>query len=203
MVIAAIAGRGLGVNLRDYILFWPGVAATIFIALLVSGRVARMLDRSWATAFALVFSVGLIAAATLTPGRDALLFGVPGSGSCEVTQVGVPSLRELLSVNETSLNVLLFVPLGIVIGSLVRSRLAMVLLVAAVALPFAIEAVQLVITPLGRTCQAVDVVDNLTGLFVGLGVGILGAAVTRLVRGPRPLAEDRVEPDPDGSGTAR
>src|SRR4249919_1060351 len=136
MEIAAVAGRGLGVNLRDYILFWPGVIATILLALLVSGWLARMLHRSQVVAFVLVFSVGLIAAATLTPGRDALLFGVPGTGSCELTQVRLPRIGELLSPNETSLNVLLFVPLGIVIGSLIRSRLALVLLALAVALPF-------------------------------------------------------------------
>jgi len=193
MVIAAVTGRGLGVNLRDYILFWPSVVVALVLALLVSRWLARWMHRPWAVAFALVFSIGVIVAATLTPGRDALLFGIPGTGSCDLSHIELPGLRELLSPNDTSLNVILFLPLGVVIGYLARSRLALGLLAAGVALPFAIEAIQLVLTPLGRTCQAVDVVDNLTGLFLGLAVGVLASAVMRW-RGPRPEVEDVIEP---------
>ena len=47
-------------------------------------------------------------------------------------------------------------------------------------MPFLIEAVQLVATPLGRVCQSGDVVDNLTGLVIGL---VAAAAYLRLRRG--------------------
>ena len=49
------------------------------------------------------------------------------------------------------------------------------MLLAAIALPFAIEAVQFAVTPLGRACQSADVVDNLTGLLVGLVAGTIVA----------------------------
>jgi hypothetical protein len=41
----------------------------------------------------------------------------------------------------------------------------------AVALPFAIEATQLVVTSLDRACQSADVSDNLTGLALGVVAG--------------------------------
>ena len=54
-----------------------------------------------------------------------------------------------------------------------RSPYRAPILIAAVILPFAVEAFQLVVTPLGRACQSADVFDNLLGLVVGLGVGSL------------------------------
>ena len=49
------------------------------------------------------------------------------------------------------------------------------MLAVALALPFAIEATQLVVIPLGRACQGADVIDNLTGLVIGLMAGaVLG-----------------------------
>jgi hypothetical protein len=48
-----------------------------------------------------------------------------------------------------------------------------------VALPFAIEGFQLVVTPLGRACQSADMVDNLTGLVLGLGAGWVAGTLWR------------------------
>ena len=80
---------------------------------------------------------------------------------------------EYLRVNDTSLNVLLFIPLGTLIGVLPRSPYRVPILIAAIILPFAIEVLQLVISPLGRACQSADVFDNLLGLTLGLGAGLL------------------------------
>ena len=69
----------------------------------------------------------------------------------------------------------MFIPLGFAIAMVPRSRRKAAVLAAAVALPFVIEATQLVVTPLGRACQSADVVDNLTGLVLGLVAGAVVA----------------------------
>ena len=46
-------------------------------------------------------------------------------------------------------------------------------------LPASIELIQLLVPPLGRECQSADVIDNLTGLVVGLAAGV----VARLLAG--------------------
>ena len=72
---------------------------------------------------------------------------------------------------------LMFIPLGFTIALVPRSHGKSALVVAAVALPFVIEATQLLLSPLGRWCESGDVADNLMGLFIGLAVG---AVVSRL-----------------------
>ena len=166
--------------------FLPGVVIWVAVALVAGGRVGRALGVRRAVAFALIASLGIILSATLTPLRGALAFGTVGSGSCDLSRVGFAPLRDLLRPNEASLNVLMFVPLGVSIGLLPRSRLKVAIVVAAIVLPFAIETTQLLVLWLDRACQSADVVDNLTGLAIGLGGGV---AVRRLaaaaVRQPR------------------
>ena len=184
MLIAALTGHGSTINLRDYIWFWPGVVVTVVIAFVASGWLARTWQRPRAVAFGVVFSLGLIAAATLTPSRDALLFGIPGSGTCDLSGFRPPTLSDLRSLNDTSLNVLLFVPLGVTVGIAWATRRTLPLLAASVAFPFAIEAIQSVATPLGRSCQGVDVANNLTGLVAGLAVAAMVAIGARLLGVP-------------------
>ncbi|MCW2546248.1 MAG: hypothetical protein JWN96_708, partial [Mycobacterium sp.] len=80
-------------------------------------------------------------------------------------------------LGDTSLNVILFVPLGLAIGLLGRSPATARMLVAVLALPLAIEAIQSLLPMLGRGCQSGDVVDNLLGLGIGLALGMLPSAV--------------------------
>jgi glycopeptide antibiotics resistance protein len=148
--------------------FLPGVALSFAVALTIGGRLARALGIRRATAAALVVSLGIILSATLSPLRGVFEFGAVGTGSCDFSRVGLAPLRELLAVNDTSLNVVLFLPLGAVIAFLPRSRLKAVVAIAAVALPFAIETTQLLVPFLDRGCESADVVDNLTGLVIGL-----------------------------------
>jgi glycopeptide antibiotics resistance protein len=130
-------------------------------------------------AFVLILSLGVIVSATLTPQSEALAFGAQGSSSCNLSRLELAPLDELLAVNETSLNVLLFVPLGAAIALLPSTRIELVLAVAAIALPFAIEATQLLVPLLDRGCESADVIDNLTGLAVGFAGGVLAGWVAR------------------------
>jgi hypothetical protein len=175
-------GSHEGVDLADYAWFWPGTVFTIGLAFAMSIRLAQAVRIPRVVAFGLILSLGLIASATLTPSSDALRYSVIGSGTCDLTQTVRPSLRELLSFDETSLNVLLFVPLGITVGLAASPRQMLALLLGSIALPFAIEAVQLVAIPLDRACQSVDVVDNLSGLLVGFVPTLVGSLAMRVLR---------------------
>jgi hypothetical protein len=170
----------VAVNLADYALFWPGTVLSVVLAIALSGPVARHLRRPRAVGFGLILSLGVIVSATLTPSYDALAYGIPGSGSCDFSHVLPTSVGELFRFNDVSLNILLYAPLGFVLGWAGNRRQVAVLLLAAMALPFAIEATQMVVTPLGRACQAADVVENLSGLALGLIVAAVAASVRRL-----------------------
>ena len=165
--------------LADYAWFWPGVATSIVLGIVLSRRVARAFKVRRTVAMTLLLSLGLIASATLTPSREAVRFGTIGSGSCDLGRIGPASLAELLAFGDPTLNVLLFIPLGVVIGLFPASRRKVVLVVAALALPFAIETIQLLTRGLDRACQSSDVSDNLTGLVIGLLVGLVVGVVAR------------------------
>lgn len=151
--------------------FLPGVAASLVIALLAAGRVATALRANRLLAFCLVVSIGAILAATLTPNTGSFE-PPPGTTFCDLSRVSPAPLAELLSLHgEPSLNALLCLPLGLVIGLLPRSAGKIVLLAGALALPAVIEVLQGLLTLLNRSCSSADVVDNLTGLAVGVVLG--------------------------------
>ena len=151
--------------------FWPGVVVSIAAALVLGSAVGRRIGAGPAGVL-LVLSLGAIVAATLTPGREALEFGVVGSGGCDLRRLVPPSVDELRTVPETALNVVLFVPLGLVVGLLPMPRARLGLGLLALVLPFAIELAQMVALPLDRACESADVVDNLSGFALGLLAGL-------------------------------
>jgi len=157
----------------------PGLAVSFVVSVAASGPIGRALGVRRALAFALLMAFGIILAATLTPVRLALELGTAGTWSCDLTRIGLPPAGELLAVNDTSLNVLLFVPLGAAIGLLPRSRRKTAIVVAATALPLTIETVQLLVHALDRACEGADVVDNLVGLVLGLAVGSVAGRLAR------------------------
>ncbi len=121
----------------------PGMLLWAVMAIGASPRVARTLRISRWHAVFLLLALGLVLMATLPP-TGALL---AGRGSpvdhCDLSRMGVAPWSVLLRPNETSLNVLLFVPLGLALGALPGSPRAAVLIVGAFLLPVAIELFQL------------------------------------------------------------
>jgi hypothetical protein len=142
----------------------PVTVLAVVAAALLAAPVGRRLGVGTLAAWALLASIGAIAAITLTPSAD-----VPDVSGCDLTVTPL-SLDALLSFNDRSLNVALFVPLGIVLGA-VRLPHRWAWLLGAFAAPIAIELVQLAAASLWRTCQAIDVLDNWTGLVLGLAIG--------------------------------
>ena len=151
-------------------LFLPGVLAACALAAIASKGIGRRLGISPAVAALVVVSAGTVVSATLTPtvgsGNESLTTG------CDLSRMGLAPLGSYLQVNTASLNVLLFVPLGIAVGLVPFARGGGLLLIGCVAAPFVIELTQLALPAMGRSCQSGDVVDNLTGLAVGFVMGL-------------------------------
>jgi VanZ family protein len=161
-------------SVRSFVAAVPLAALALAIAVIVafalSPRLARSLHTSRAIAALLLMGFGLVLAATLTP--DAAAFaGDASDGTCDVSRIGLAPMSELTRISAASLNVLLFIPLGIAIGLLPRTRAAAVVTIAAIALTFFVETVQLLVTVLGRGCQTADLADNLLGLAIGIVIG--------------------------------
>ncbi len=168
-----------GFNVLPWLL--PGLVVSALIGLVVSHRIGRYFRTTPSVSWGLVVGFGLVVSATLTPLRGGLELGTTGIGTCDLSRIGIAPLQELLRPTDTSLNVLLFIPLGIAVGLVPRSRRRNVLVAVALVSPVAIESAQLVLPVLGRGCQSADVFDNLSGLvlgwLIGAGARILGSGV--------------------------
>lgn len=158
-----------GFNVLPWLL--PGLVVSAIVGTFVGRRVGRAFSTGPPIGWGLVVALGLIVAATLTPLRGGFELDSSGIGTCDFSRVGIAPVGQLLRLGDTSLNVLLFMPLGFTIGLIPRSRRRNVLAVVAIGAPFAIETTQLLLPILGRGCQSADVFDNLTGLVVGWVVG--------------------------------
>ncbi len=162
--------------------FVPGFGVSVVLGYITRHRAARWLGVSPLIAWALVVSLGMIVSATLTPVHEVAPSTGPHLPGCDLSRIGRASLSDVLRLGETSLNILLFIPLGAMTAIGPGGRRKFLLTAGAVLLPFVIEGIQLLATPLGRSCQSADVVDNLTGLLIGLALGSIVATVRLAAR---------------------
>lgn len=164
--------------------------ATVVAVIVLGPRLARRLGTAESVARLLVFGFGFALSWTLLPDADGLR-GLGSDGTCNTDRVGLIPWRELTTLNEHSLNVALFVPLGIAVGLLPMTRAAMLVAVAAVSLTFVIETVQMLVRALGRGCETADLFDNLLGLAIGVLIGLLLRVVLgrRLRTGSEPSGD--------------
>lgn len=79
--------------------------------------------------------------------------------------------EQLFVISDVSLNVALFIPLGILIMFVKKYK--RFLIVGCFATPVLIELIQKFIEPLNRACQLSDVLANLIGLSLGVIIGYL------------------------------
>jgi len=153
---------------NDMPLLGPAAVVAMAVALGLAVPVGRWLRAPAPVAFLLLASAGAVVAATLTPTAPN-----PWSTGCQAGALALPRLVQLRHLNETSLNVALFVPLGLACGLLPgRGRAAAACAVAA-AVPAGIELVQSEVTWLNRVCATADIVANLIGLTVGVAVAVV------------------------------
>ena len=162
----------------------PGSMVALAVSILASGVVGRWLGVRRSIAAVGLFSLGVILASTLSPLDRAEVIAPGLVRTCDLSRTWLASPSDLTQVNDVTLNILLFVPLGWALAIAPWSRRKLLLLVGAIALPVAIEAVQLQVSGLGRGCQAADVVDNLTGLTIGLVAGLIVAWLAPGMRRP-------------------
>jgi hypothetical protein len=158
----------------------PGVALAFIAAVPVAPWVASRTGLSPLLAGMLVFSVGAIIAITLTPGSGAGFFGHSWCGGLRPP----PRLDDFLRLSEHGLNVVLFMPLGILIGMIPRPRPLAIAAFSAAAMPIVIEWIQYSVPRLDRVCQTWDALENLTGLAIGLGIGVVISFALRTARRP-------------------
>jgi hypothetical protein len=150
--------------------FLPGLVVFVVLGALFARPVGRVFRAPAWLGFALIVSFGIIISATLTPLHGEFNFAAVG-GTCDLSRIGLAPLREVLRIGDRSLNIAMFMPFGLAIGLLARSRRKALLVMGAIALPVAIETTQLLVPALERGCQSADVIDNLSGLALGLLIG--------------------------------
>jgi glycopeptide antibiotics resistance protein len=159
----------------------PGIGVTCVVAVFASSRVGHWLGVNRTVAGGFILGLGMILAGTLTPTRSALDTGTTSAAVCDMTRMGPASLADILKFYDAGLNILLFIPFGATIALVPRSRRKAAIVLAAIAVPFAIEAIQLLVPALDRSCESADVVDNLTGLAIGLGGGFVAGRLMAAV----------------------
>lgn len=149
----------------------PTFIVGLLLGLLFARRLGAVLRSSPLVAFLLVASVALVVAVTLTPLRE-----VPGAVDpmAAVPDVGGPLWRwpwQWWPVDDRTLNVVLFVPLGLAVGLVGRTVVRRWLTVAALVSPLVVEGTQWAVDWLARDSQWQDVADNLVGVVLGLLLG--------------------------------
>lgn len=158
----------------------PGSAASLVISLLASGPVGRWLGARRSVAGLMLLTIGIILSGTVTPLARDFVEGEPSG--CDLTRIRPATLAEIFGPSDVLGNIVMFVPLGFAVGLIPGSRRKAAVVVGVVALPFVVELVQLVATRLNRGCESADVVDNLTGLVIGLGAGFVVSRVAPSTR---------------------
>lgn len=170
-------------------MFWPGLLCSLVPAALLNQAVGRWLRAHWAVAFVLLLALGGLATLTLLPDAWGPFWGYSRYAvrHCNLTGYGLRPLHDFTTVNPTSLDVALYVPIGLA-GALAgtRARAATVLLGAAL-LPVVIEGVQYALPGIGHACTVQDVLDSLLGLALGAAIGLLTGPFARA--GVRSLRE--------------
>ena len=150
----------------------PGSVVALVVSVLASGPVGAWLRTHRLLAALLLFSLGVILAGTLTPLTAAEVIPPELRETCDLSRTTLAMPVDLASKADVVLNILLFIPFGFAIGTIPWSWRKAGVILAGIALPFAIEGVQLAVLSLGRGCEAADVVDNLTGLVIGFVAGV-------------------------------
>ena len=163
--------------------FWPGLVVAVIVGVVLAAPLGRSLRTRQVLAWLLVASIGLIVAATLTPIHGPAGIDTTQSRPCDLERRAFALLAEMTSITDVSLNIALFIPLGLSIAWLPRSRTTIAIVALAIVLPFVVEGIQFLVPALARGCQSGDVIDNLTGLVLGLAFGTLIRLVVSIIRG--------------------
>jgi hypothetical protein len=184
--------------------FPVGGVDVMLLLVAVSGLLCAVLAAAlrprfgWVSAVAIAgfaWSLAVIASITLIPadGAPGIVAAEDRLATCSWDLGGpAPEGFWIFSGGQRLLNTLVFVPSGaLLVVAAARWRAATWVLVPVglallAAFSVAIEATQLALARIDRACDVTDVVDNVTGAVVGVGIGIVLAAALRPWRCHRP-----------------
>jgi hypothetical protein len=162
----------------------------VVVGLAVGRRLGPVAGLAW---FGLFWSIAVIAIVTLVPAQNGLGY-VPAdqhATSCS-WDIGGPSPEGfwIFGGGQQLLNTLLFVPAGVfLVLVFARWRAGWVLvplgLVLLATYSLAIEYTQLHVARIDRACDVTDIIDNVTGAALGVGLGLLLLPVVRPWRAKR------------------
>jgi len=165
-----------------------GAAASGLVCLLLALVLRRRLGPVSALAVAgLLWSLAVIALVTLLPAQGAPGV-VPAEGRLTTCSwdIGGPAPDGfwIFESGQRLLNTVLFVPSGaLLVVAAARWRAGWWLvpfgLAGLAAYSAAIETIQLELARIDRACDVTDVIDNVTGALLGVGIGLLLALVFR------------------------
>ncbi|MGB0099901.1 MAG: VanZ family protein [Nocardioides sp.] len=183
-------------------MFPVGGVGVMLLLVAASGAVCLLLALAlrprlgWVSALSiagLVWSLAVIASITLIPANGAPGI-VPAEGRLSTCSwdIGGPAPDGfwIFEGGQRMLNTLVFVPAGALLVLAVARwpRVAWVLVPVGLALlaaySIAIEATQLALARIDRACDVTDVIDNVTGAVIGVGIGLVLALVLRPWRRP-------------------
>lgn len=154
--------------------FWILSGLAILVAAGLTLPVSRLLGAAPWTTFLLCASFGVIVAVTLAPASPGrLLYGTAGYRTCDLDLFETSHPSWPTTLDESGLNVLLFVPVGIAVALLPRWSQVAAAAVFGGMLPSTIETTQGLVPALGRVCSGADIRANLTGLAIGLIGGLV------------------------------
>jgi hypothetical protein len=154
-----------------------GLLATV-VGLGVGRRMGPLAGFTW---FGLAWSVAVIAIVTLIPAQNGLgyIAAEDHATSCS-WDIGGPSPDGfwIFGGGQQLLNAMLFVPAGLfLVLALGRWRGGWVLiplgLAVLAAYSLGIEETQLHVARIDRACDVTDIIDNVTGAVIGVGVGLV------------------------------
>jgi hypothetical protein len=157
---------------------------TLAVSVLGSGALGRWLNVRRSIAWVLLFSVGVILSSTLSPLESGGAAPPDQARTCDLSRTWPASFSDVARGEDVAINILMFIPLGFAVGNAPLSRRKVLVLLAGMTLPIAIEALQLGVTTLDRACQGADVADNLTGLALGAACGFLLTRLAPVLRRP-------------------
>ncbi|WP_134740408.1 VanZ family protein [Nocardioides sp. 503] len=169
----------------EYMLLGAVVSAVVFVLLALALR-PRLGVTAWTLA-ALLWSLVVIGLVTLIPAGGAPGI-VPAEGRMATCSwdIGGPAPEGfwIFSGGQRLLNTVIFVPSGVLLPlTATRWRSGWVTVPLGLALLAAysvgIEKTQLELARIDRACDVTDIIDNVTGAAVGVGVGLVLALVVR------------------------
>ncbi|MGW3076241.1 hypothetical protein [Kitasatospora sp. NPDC001132] len=161
-------------------MFWPGLLLSLVPAALLNRPVGRLLRAHWAVGFVLLLGLGGVVVAMLLP--DAFRLSEGGVRHCAVEGGRPRSPYELLHVRHIELKLATYAPVGFAAALAGTRRRAVVALLGAASLPFAVSALHYALPAIGRACDVQDVWDGVQGVVLGAALGLVAGPLLRAVR---------------------